>query len=183
MDRPFLLADRAGPRFNTRKFRQKIVSEEVYQKWKTETGMTHSFDEFKRMWSLIAKEYQLATVEGSNGVLMPYGIGELYIGWIRAKERVVDYNLSRVHNTKIYFENFHSYGRLAKIIYHACGRYKLDVCKLWNFTPITPFKKYVSNVLKTSPEIYKNSRQKAYFNGTPSNRTTNLPTEKSGEDS
>jgi hypothetical protein len=174
--KPIELANRKGPRFNTRTFRKKIISKELYIKWKTKSGHNNSYDEFKVIWKAIAKEYQVCAVEGPNGVLMPYGIGELYIGWTKTLNRVIDYNLSRVHNTRIYHENYHSYGKLAKIIYHACGKYRLDTCKLWNFKPITPFKQYVSKTLKDSPEIYKNSRQKT-SNGYTSSRTPPLTTE------
>lgn len=178
--KPIVLADRKGPRFNTRTFRQKIVSKELYTKWKIKTGYSLSYDEFRAIWKGIAKEYQVCTIEGSNGVLMPYGIGELYIGWTKTLNKVIDYNLSRIHNTRVYYENYHSYGKLAKIIYYACGKYRLDTCKLWNFKPITPFKEYVSKTLMNSPEIYKNSRQKS-SNGHTSSRTSPLTTEESSK--
>lgn len=181
--KPMLFADRKGPRFNTRKFRQKIISKDLYVRWKTKTGYNKSFEEFKGIWKSIAKEYQEASIEGPNGVLMPFGIGELYVGWTKTKDKVIDYNLSRQYNTRVYHENYHSYGKLAKIIYHACGKYSLDTCKLWNFRPITPFRKFVSSVLKSSPEIYKSSRQKVYFNGNTSGGTSDLSAQKPVENS
>lgn len=177
---PSKFADRKGPRFSRRQFRQKIISKELYTKWIALTGLTASFTDFKRIWRHIADELQLGAMTEPNGILLPHGIGEIYLGYVRTKGMPIDYKLSRQTNSIIFHENYHSYGRTGKIIYHACGKYSFNTCTLWNFTPITPFKEKATRAFQDNPELYRNSRQKIYYATTnSSDRSTNIPAEES----
>lgn len=171
-------ADLKGPRFNIRKFRRKIVSKELYRQWKkSNPGITLA--QFTRIWKLIAKEMQEVIVEESDGILLPNGIGEMYLGYVKLKRIGTDYKTSKEHNVLVNYENFHSYGKTGKIIFRACTKYKLSTCSLWNFRAITPFKEKVTKAFNEQPEIYKNSRQKQYH-GHPNNRTSDLSANESG---
>lgn len=180
--KPKGFADRKAPRVNLRKFRHKIITKELYNRWLKTTSHKISFDEFKRIWKLVALEIQLSAIEETDGIVLPHGIGEIYLGYTKVKDRPIDYNLSRQYNTIIYHDNFHSYGKLGKIIYSPCGKYQLRNCDLWSFTPITPFRTRAKAAFKEYPERYKNSRQKNYYGYTP-NRSTNIPDTQPAKDS
>lgn len=180
--KPFEFADRNSPRFNTRTYRQKIISKELHKAWKQKTGYNISFDEFKRIWRLITIEIHLGITEEPNGILLPYGIGELYVGWVKTRLRCIDYKISREVGKVIYYENYHSYGKVGKLIYHPCPKYCMYTCRMWNFTPITPLIAKVTKSLKEKPEIYKNSRQKKYYNGSSTNRPVDIPSKESTKD-
>lgn len=179
--KPTEFADRAGPRFNTRKWRQKIISKELYKKWKDKTGYAVTFEEFKRIWKHIAQEIQLGALEEPDGIMLPYGLGEIYIGYVKLRDKVVDYKVSREVGQVVYYENYHSYGKIGKVIYSPCGKYATNTCDLWNFKPITPFKEKATKALMGQPELYKNTRQKKYYASAP-NRTTDIPSEESTKD-
>jgi len=176
---PMRFADLNGPRFNIRKFRKKIVTKELYKQWKKATpGIT--FEQFKRIWSLIAQEIQESIVEEPDGLMLPNGIGKLYMGYVRMKNTGIDYKTSKEHNTMVTYENYHSYGRPGKIIYHPCSKYKLSTCSLWSFTAITPFKERASRAFVEQPEKYKSTSQKQY-NGHSSRRTSHITTDEPGK--
>lgn len=168
-------ADLQGPRWNMRKFRKKMISKELYKDWKKNNpGIT--FDQFKHIWKLIATQMQLSIIQEPDGLQLPNGMGKLYVGYVKLKNPGIDYKTSKEHGVIATFDNYHSYGKPAKIIYHPCGKYKISTCNLWNFKAITPFRKRVSQTLRDRPEIYKNSTQKQYH-GNPSNRAFNISTD------
>lgn len=175
---PTTFADVNGPRFNTRKFRHKILSTEIWRDWKKKTGLRLDYKEFQRIWKLIVAEIQQGVLEEPNGVALPYGLGTLYIGWVKLRNRPIDYNISKQYNKMIFFENYHSYGKIGKIIYAPCGKYAHKNCKWWGFKPITPFKHKASKAISETPELFKSSRQKIHKEyGHSSNRTSNISTE------
>lgn len=172
--KPTGFADRRGPRMNYRKFRHKIVTKELYKKWKVlNPSLDLTFDGFKRIWKLVALELQYSVIEDTEGVLLPHGIGDIYLGWVKPRAKPIDYKLSRELDTIIYHDNYHSYGKIGKIIYSPCGRYQLRHCDMWSFTPITPFRERSVKAFNEYPERYKNSRQKNYY-GHSGNRTINI---------
>lgn len=179
-------SDRSGPRFNTRTFRHKIITRDLYKAWKKKTGYKISFDEFKRIWKLLALEIHSGILEEPNGVMLPYGMGELYLGWVTTKLKGIDYKTSREIGRLVYYENYHSYGKVGKLIYHACAKYSLYTCRMWNFKPITPLINKVSKAFMDRPEIYKNSRQKKFYinnNGnTSSGGTTDISSNEPTQD-
>lgn len=176
---PTTFADVKGPRFNTRTFRHKIVSTDMWRSWKKKTGLGLDYKEFKRIWKLIVTELHQAVLEEPNGVALPYGLGTLYIGWVKPKKRPIDYKTSKEYGKMIFYENYHSYGKVGKIIYAPCGKYAHKNCKWWGFKPITPFKAKAVKAIAETPEIFRNSKQKMYKYGHPSDRTSNIPTEES----
>lgn len=182
LSKPIKLADRKGPRFNLRKFRKKIVTRDLYRTWAIKTGSSIDFLTFKRIWRYIALEFQDVMLTESDGALLPNSIGQMYVGYVKTKNRPIDYRLSREYNKAIYYENYHSYGNIGKVIYYPCGRYSLSVCNLWNFTAITPFKEKVTQAFRDNPERYKHSRQKKYY-GHTSNRSADIPSKESDENS
>lgn len=177
-----MFADLKGPRWNMRTFRHKIISPEVYKKWKDKTGYNLSLGEFKKVWKMIALQIHEGVIEEPNGVMLPYGLGTLYVGWVKTKNRPVDYKTSKEHNVYVYHENYHSYGKIGKIIYSPCGKYSLKLCKWWGFTGITPFKEKVTKAINTNPEIYRNSKQKIKKDyGDSNSRKDSVGTDESGK--
>ena len=179
MEGPPRFADLKGPRFNTRKFRKKIVTKELFKEWKkTNPGIT--FDQFKYIWKMIAQEIQNTVITEPDGVMLPNGIGKVYTAYVKMKEPGIDWKTSKEHDVLVTYENYHSYGKPGKIVYNPCSKYKLSTCTMWNFKAITPFKEKVSQAFRERPEIYKNTAQKQYH-GHPSSRTSDLTTNESSK--
>jgi len=151
--------NRKAKRFNTRKYRENIISEELYKKWKEESGFDITFLQFKNYWKLIANEYVQAVLENRDGIRFGAGLGDIYIGYIvGSKIRPVDYVTSSLLNKKIYHDNFDSRGKLAKIIYATNKRpYIYRMHNFWAFTACRNFKNKVKESLRSFPERYKNS--------------------------
>jgi len=179
-----MLADRKGPRFNARKYRKKIVTRELYKKWKDLTGHNLNFDTFKKIWKLIALQMQELALEDPDGIQLPEAVGTIYIGYINSRKRAIDYNISRRVSAEagkeivVYYDNFHTNGKIGKIIYSACGKYRLRTCMMWSFKPITPFEERTTKAFNENPERYKHSRQKKYG---PNSRPANFSAGQSDE--
>lgn len=181
---PTTFADEKGPRWNTRTFRHKILSTDLWKQWKKKTGLSLDYKTFQGIWKMIVAEVQRGVMEEPNGVAMPYGLGTLYIGWVKPRVKPIDYKTSKQYGKMIFHENFHTYGKIGKIIYAPCGKYAHKYCKWWGFQPITPFKAKASQAIMESPEIFRNSKQKMQRQyGQSSDRESNIPVEEPGKTS
>jgi hypothetical protein len=149
-------------RFNTRKYRENIVSEELWKKWKDSTSRTETFKEFRDIWHKIADQIIVNVVEETDGVRLPKGNGDIYIGYIpHIQKRVIDYKLSKQYGKVIRHENWNSNNKVAKIIYGTSRRkYIYKLAGWWGFTACRNFKVRVVKALQTHPERYKNSIEK-----------------------
>lgn len=151
--------NRKAKRFNTRKYRENIVSESLYKSWKEKSEYDITFSEFKKYWKLIADEYVDTIINNPDGIRLGASVGDIYVGYIvGAKKRPIDYVTSSLLNKKIYHDNFDSSGKLAKIIYATNKRpYIYKMHRYWAFAACRNFKTLVKNGLRNHPERYKNS--------------------------
>lgn len=154
--------DRKAPRFSTRKYRKNIVSEELYERWKKQTGYDLSFQEFRAIWNLIGREYTNAVIEETDGAKLGSSTGDLYIGYVPgAKNKGVDHKTSQELGKKVYHQNWNSKNKLAKIIYGVHNRkYIHRFCYFWSFTAHRTFKNRVTQAIRDFPERYKNTIEK-----------------------
>ena len=154
--------DLKAPRFNNRKYRQSVVTKDLYIKWKTDNNSNITFKEFKNYWYKIANKYIEKIIEERDGVKVGNGLGEIYVGFVKStKGASIDYKLSKELNKKIKHENWDSSGKLGKLIYGTRNRkYIYRLHKYWSFVGCRNLKRLVSTSLKTHPERYKNSIEK-----------------------
>lgn len=169
-----MFADRKAPRFNARKFRQRVITKELYEKWKEKSNYKLDFTTFKRIWKQIAQQMQIMALEDTNGIMLPEALGNIYIGWVKSKKRPIDYKTSREVDQYTYYDNWHTDGKLAKIIYLACGKYKIRGCRMWGFLPITPFKELVTRTVQENSDMYKHSKAKKYYKYDANRRSANI---------
>jgi hypothetical protein len=154
--------DRKAPRFNQRKFRKNIVSEDLWKRWKLETGYNVSFSDFKNIWNNIAISFIQNVLEERDGVKLGAGMGEIYIGFIPSlKSKIVDPKTSEEYKKEIKYENWDTSGKVGKIIYATRGRkYIYKTAGWWAFKASRIFKQATSKSLRTHPNRYKNSIEK-----------------------
>lgn len=154
--------DLKAPRFNPRKYRENILSKELYISWKAKTGRTESFSEFKAVWNKLAETIIETVIEERDGVRLPKGMGDKYLGYVPStKKEFIDYQASAEHGKPIRHENWNSSGKPGKIIYGT--RHRRYVHKLggwWAFNPCRKFTRLASKAFRDNPERYKNSIEK-----------------------
>src|SRR5690606_3245995 len=133
-----------------RKYRKNIVSKELYDAWKLRTGYNISFQEFRKIWRLIAQEYITSIVEEADGVRLDASTGDLYIGYIPSpKRKPIDFNTSLQLGKRVHFQNWNSSGKMAKIIYGTRGRrYMYRFATYWSFVASRTFKKRCKQALQ-----------------------------------
>lgn len=151
-----------APRFNPRKYRKNVVSQELYKKWKTQTESDLTFSQFKKIWEYIAEEYINTILEERDGAKLGNGMGDLYIGYIKnVKKDIVDYNLSKQYNKTIKHENWETGGKFGKLIYGVTGRkYIYKTHQFWKFKGCRNFTRLISKTLKEFPARFKHSIEK-----------------------
>lgn len=153
--------NRTAPRFNARKFRKNIISEELYIKWKEQTGLELSFQEFKNIWNLIGDAITDGVTEERDGVALGASTGDLYIGYVPTKKRPIDYKVSLQYEKAIKHENWNSSNKVGKIIYGTHDRkYIYRLSAWWAFKASRLFKNKVSAALTAYPQRYKNTIEK-----------------------
>lgn len=154
--------DLKAPRFNPRKFRVNIVSEELYKSWKNRTGRTESFEEFKKAWEAIADTAIDIVLENPDGIRLPKAAGDIYLGYVPGATReFVDYQASKEYGSKVRHQNWHSNQKPGKIIYGTRNRkYIYRLSNWWSFKGCRVFTRSAAKSLKDNPERYKNSIEK-----------------------
>lgn len=154
--------DLKAPRFNPRKYRKNIVSEELYNKWKAKSEIDLSFSQFKAYWNMIAEKHVQKIIEERDGIKLGTGLGDIYIGLIsKPKKEPIDNVLSIKYGKIIKHENWESSGKLGKIIYGTRGRkYIYRLHNYWMFTACRILKRQTSAALKANASRYKNSIEK-----------------------
>lgn len=154
--------NRKAPRFNPRKFRVNVVSEELYEKWKAETGYDITFQQFKEYWNSIGEAMTEAVITEKDGIRLGAGLGDIYVGYVPGmKAKPIDYKTSAEFNKQIKFENWENGGKVGKIIYATKRRkYIYRMHGWWAFKACREFKSKVSHALRTRPQDFKNSIEK-----------------------
>lgn len=154
--------DRKAPRFSSRTYRKNIVSKELYEKWKIESGYDITFKEFRSIWDKLAAKYVQNVIEEKDGVRLGASVGDIYIGFIpQKKTKAIDYATSLELGKPVYFQNWHSNGKIGKIIYGTRKRkYIYRLAAFWAFTACRNFKNLAVKAMKENPERYKNSIEK-----------------------
>ena len=159
--------DLTAPRFNDRLYRENIVSKDLYKRWKEENKNHNiSFLEFRNICWTINQEICEVIKEEPDGVRLPKGMGDIYIGYIpRANVRGVDYKATKEYGKTIYHENWNSAGKLGKVIFGTSNRpYIFRRAWMWAFTPHRTFARDVVKCLRENPQIYKNTIEKKSLN-------------------
>ena len=159
-----MFTDLNAPRFNKRKYRYNIVSKQLYNTWKSGTGSTISFIQFKHIWANIADTIVDKVLTERDGIRLGTGVGDIYIGIVpTTKKRAIDYKLSKELNKIVYHENWSTNGKLGKIIYATNDRpYIFKLNRYWGFIPHTNFKDQCTKALLNNPEVYKNTLEGKY---------------------
>lgn len=150
--------DLTAPRFSSKKYKQNIVSEDLYKRWKLETKSELTFKQFKDIWNKIADQLITSTTEERDGIRLP-SLGDIYIGYIpQMQKKIIDYKLSKEYGKPILHENWDSGSKFAKIIYGATKRkYLFKLAGWWSFKACRNFKIAVVKALRETPERYKNT--------------------------
>lgn len=154
--------DLKAPRFNSRKFRKNIISEDLYKTWKAKYNRKESYNDFKKVWNLLAEEIIEEILTERDGVRLP-SLGDLYIGYItKINKPIIDHQLSMEYGKPIKHMNFDTRGKLGKIILgYKKRKYLFKYKGWWSFVACRNFKRTVSKALKENPERYKNSIEKS----------------------
>lgn len=155
-----MFVDLKAARFNPRLFRKHIVTPELHQNWKKTTENKLNFLKFRSIWDEIASAIKNGVYEERDGVRLT-GLGDMYIGYVPGKKRPVNYKLSKEFGKRIYHENWHSDGKIGKIIYAANGRpYIYRQWFMWAFRPVRKFQRAANVSMINYPDRYKLSQER-----------------------
>ena len=162
--RPVKKPNRFAPRFRKEEFTHQVVNEDLYKRWKKETGNKMTFREFRDIWDKIADTIQEQVVNNPHGVRLPFYNGDLVSNYVTMLKRHMNKWASENAGYEIPELDWHSNRRPGKIIWsinHARKQHRWLI--LFAFAPCAKFRRKVSDGFKTHPEIYKLARTLAYI--------------------
>lgn len=159
-NKPLMFNDLKAPRFNPRKLRYNVVGIETYKKFKKEQKSSMSYSQFRTMWERIANQIMASVIDERDGVRIR-GLGDLYIGYTKTKDKPIDRKLSEEYGKIIYHENWHTNGKVMKIIFGVSKRRYIFKRKYWwSFEGARDFVRNSSAAVKKDPLKYKDSQEK-----------------------
>jgi len=149
-------------RFSITKYKHNIVSKELYNEWKIKNNRTETFSEFKNYWKLIAEEMIKGITTERDGIRIS-SIADFYIGFVLSKKKPVDYQKSKEFGKRIYHENWHSDGKIAKLIFGTKNRrYTIRRPELWGFIACRNLKDAITEAVNKNSELFKDSLEKQF---------------------
>jgi hypothetical protein len=147
------------PDLNAPRYRPKTVvllSPDLYKKFieKYPEHKERTYAEFKRNISTFNEELWKTAIEYRDGVDLPEGLGNIFIGTCWKKKKInIDFAKSNMYNMTITNHNHHTDGKLAKIFYtNYNNKYRFANRIMWMFKGSRDFKR---SVAKAYPENWK----------------------------
>lgn len=166
MDKPIRFNDLKAPRFNSRKFRKIIVDKELFRTWRRTNGFkkgSHSYVTFRFIWEKIAEEMIQIVLTERDGINLR-GLGDIYLGYPPpSKHKPIDYKASQEYGKTIYHENWHTDGKVIRVIWGVTDRkYVLRRKYWWAFQECRNFERLTTIAARTTPELFKNSQERRH---------------------
>lgn len=150
--------------------REKGVSltKEAYDIWYEKYKYKLSYQQFLDVWKKVCEDLYECVGEERDGVKLPHGLGELYLGYIPTSLETKKDHFKKIGN---YNPTFRPYARIMKLIYAVNNRkYIMEKADFWSFTPCRNFKNKYKEYIKEYPERYKMSQEKRRGTTTNMNR-------------
>jgi len=148
-------------RFRVEKYTKKIISKELYKKWKKENpeNSKYSYKDFCNFWKLIADKYTDTVCENPHGVKLSPNMGEISLKYVTSNVINKNYVSSKLANTPVKHLNFITNGKNGKIVWSVAYVRKINSeLPLIGFTACRNFTVKAAKAFKETPELFKISR-------------------------
>lgn len=147
-------------RFSKKKYKTKIITVELYEKWKKnypELSLSISYSNWKKYLKSILNEYTNEILVNPHGVRLPFYMGDLDLKYIPKKETPIDFANSKPGSNIIHM-NFTTNGRVGKVVWSG------NHAKRFNeFLPVLAFQATknctdkAKQQFKDNPELFKDA--------------------------
>lgn len=161
--RIFKKPDLNKKRFRDTKYAKRLISLELYNKWKKEypqyADKVKDYESFKRIWRKLMMKYLHYGVHNTMGVRLPFYCGDISIEFINIEYEAVDMTKSVQEGYQVPHLNWNTYDKLAKIIW--CVKHAAKFNKYLPFLAFkahTNFVKAANKALNDKPNIYKTAK-------------------------
>lgn len=106
-------------RFRPTKYTKKVISEELYEKWKTAYPeySRYSFEDFYRFWKMLANEYKQDIVTNTHGIRLPFYMGDISLKYVLSTETNRNYGKSKDVGEPVGHLNLITSGKNGKIVW------------------------------------------------------------------
>lgn len=147
-------------RFRYNNYFMKVVTPELYDKWKKENlELSHkinSFGSFKKYWRKISDEIISEVCINPFGVLLPYYCGELSIKFSNIDLKPVNIRASGINEKIIPHLNWNSSERVGKLVWNTHKAAKFNsMIRYYGFKGVRLFNQKVNKALLENPEVFK----------------------------
>lgn len=160
---PVKKVDLKAPRFGKAGFTCQAISRELHKEWMRESGYDISYEEFFRIWLLIAKEIILQVTTTTHGVKLPFYNGSLSLNYVEMLRAVVSAQKSQAMGYQVPCLDWHSDGRLGKVVMRVGDVYHHNRwVKYWAFSPCRPLARMAKDAFTNHPDIFRFNRTTHY---------------------
>lgn len=141
--------DRLGPRFRATGYRYNLINKELYQRFMMQDpNVNIDYDVFHYIGEQISLEIIEQVRANREGVILPKGMGRIWLGLFPPKRRTLS-------ETGLIEHNFHSGNMKGKICWdYDFVKYKIENYEYYGFLAHRDFKKVASNAFKNNAELY-----------------------------
>jgi len=141
---------------------------EAYDIWYEKYKYKFTYQQFLKIWEAICKDMYECVGEERDGVKLPHGLGEFYLGYIPTS---LENKKSHFNKISKYSPEFKPFSKIIKLIYGTNHRkYIMEKADFWYFKPCRNFKNSYKIYIKNHPERYKISQEKKRGSVTNINR-------------
>lgn len=141
--------DRKAPRFRKTKWRYDIINKDLYNRFlKLNEGFHIEYDDFHLINEMINIEIRKYAVENREGIILPKGLGRIWLGLFPAKR-------NRLLETGVIDYNFNTGGFKGKICWDFdFVKYRIENGEYYGFNAHRDFKQQVSKRFNANPSLY-----------------------------
>lgn len=151
----YKIVDRKAPRFRRAKYRYNLVNQDLWREFIKSTGISISWDDFRKINECINLEIKQEAIDSREGVLLPEQMGNVWLGLFKLKERPLNEQYARNTGQHATYFSFETSGLQGKIVWDFDRvRYKVKNNEFWAFIGHRDFKTEASHKFKENPELY-----------------------------
>lgn len=157
-----------APRFIPKKYTTELINKALYVDWKKKNPEYSyiTYSDFLEIWWMMCEVLIDWTVSETEGIRLPYYVGEFFVQYVRTREPLIDKKLSDKVGYDVEEDLSHSDGKTGKIIYCVSHvRKKNNSSLLYGFEACIRFRHKARKCLKYTPERFKDSKLARWQNG------------------
>jgi hypothetical protein len=151
----YKICDKKAPRFRISKYRNNLVSEELWRDFKKKYDSQITYKSYKEIFKKISEKIIEATVDNRDGVMLDQHLGKTRLILFKPQDKILNVDAARNLGIGVNYMMFNTDGLQGKIEWSLKDvKYKLRNSRLFGFKPHRNFSKAASKAFTNQPDNY-----------------------------